>query len=615
MGNGQRQNWLKRGVFAFGRDRRGNVAMMWGITAAVLVGMIGLAVDFTRAQTMRTRLQNAADGAALVAERSSNLPMAQRTDAARAFFDAELGELARDATFNVIQVDTGGHRVNASMPMPVSLARIVKNEDWEINVVSEAQAQASPPIEVVLALDNTGSMQNDMDALRQGSEELAEFLLGLDGDTVHVGLVPFVGQVNIGTNSTQMAWMDVNAQNPLHGEMLEDRYMGYRGTTSNACTDTTRYPTTYGGFAVRWVRGSAATPGYTDSSRCYAFSPSSVNIFSIYANLPSNAQWGGCVEARPAPYDINDAAPNSGTPATLFVPYFAMDEGNEGSNSTNKNNWITSSTYERTNVFNLSGSPTWNDAPANAYVRSLAVYKYRSGITASNVIINNTNGNSATGPNRGCPTPIVPLTTNRNTVVNAIRDMQHWFGGGTNQIEGLAWAWRVVSPGAPFTEGRPYNDPDDPVRKVIVLFTDGDNTSLDANNAAFQSEYSAYNFRSLWSTYQSATAPATSTGATPGIATTYRRFTSTGQTINSASRMETYMNQRQAELCTAIKAAGIEIYAIGFRITAGGSAETLLRDNCVTQDGTHYYRADNQQALRDAFRSIGTGIGQLRLTH
>jgi hypothetical protein len=54
--------------------------------------------------------------------------------------------------------------------------------------------------------------------------------------------------------------------------------------------------------------------------------------------------------------------------------------------------------------------------------------------------------------------------------------MRHWSGGGTNQAEGLAWGWRVLSPSAPFTEGRPYNDPSDPVRKVIVLMTDGENT-------------------------------------------------------------------------------------------------------------------------------------------
>ena len=38
------------------------------------------------------------------------------------------------------------------------------------------------------------------------------------------------------------------------------------------------------------------------------------------------ASWQGCVEARPYPYNMNDAAARQATPATLFVPMFAPDE-------------------------------------------------------------------------------------------------------------------------------------------------------------------------------------------------------------------------------------------------------------------------------------------------
>ena len=55
----------ERSARAFGRDRRGNVAMMWGLMGAVLVGLIGVTVDFTRAQAIRNQMQNAVDGPAL----------------------------------------------------------------------------------------------------------------------------------------------------------------------------------------------------------------------------------------------------------------------------------------------------------------------------------------------------------------------------------------------------------------------------------------------------------------------------------------------------------------------------------------------------------------------
>ncbi|MBK8542583.1 MAG: pilus assembly protein [Caulobacteraceae bacterium] len=213
-----------RAMSAFRRNRAGNVAMMWALMGTVLIGLVGLTVDFTRAQAIRNTMQNAADGAALVAERSSNLSMAARTDAARAYFDAEVGDTVSNVTFTVTELADGGHRVAASMPMPMSLASVISNNPWTIGVAAEAQANASPPIEVVMALDNTGSMSNDMGALRQGAQDLADTLLGLDGDTVSVGIVPFVAQVNIGTSNA--AWVDTAGNNPYNGVMLEDATSG-----------------------------------------------------------------------------------------------------------------------------------------------------------------------------------------------------------------------------------------------------------------------------------------------------------------------------------------------------------------------------------------------------
>ena len=150
-------------VRVFAGDRSGNVAMMWGLMGSVLVGLIGITVDFTRAQALRNQMQNAADGAALVAERSSNLTMAQRKAAARAFFDAEMGDHAEGATL---------HR-DASWPTAATWpARACRcSSAWRASsaiglglpVKAVAEANASPPIEVALVLDNTGSMSADMD--------------------------------------------------------------------------------------------------------------------------------------------------------------------------------------------------------------------------------------------------------------------------------------------------------------------------------------------------------------------------------------------------------------------------------------------------------------------
>jgi hypothetical protein len=187
-------------------------------------------------------------------------------------------------------------------------------------------------------------------------------------------------------------------------------------------------------------------------------------------------------------------------------------------------------------------------------------------------------------------------------VTNAISAMRDWNGGGTNQAEGLAWGWRVLSPGVPFTEGR---DPAvDDVRKVLVLMTDGENTSLDNDNDAFESDYSSYQYRRLWREYQTATLP---TAGLPGIANPWRR-----SGISNSGNMVDYINAREETLCQAIKDADIEIYTIQFRDTNNAN-KTRLK-NCASGDD-HFFTAANASELQDAFDAIGSGIGNLRLTH
>lgn len=637
------RTWMNRlGKRSFQRDQGGNVAMMWALMGAVLVGLIGITVDFTRAQALRNQMQNAADGAALVAERSSNRPIAERTAAARAFFDAEMGGAApANVTFNVVQLQTGGHQVSATMPMPLSLARIIRPEDWDIAVEAVAEANASPPIEVALVLDNTGSMANDMNALRSAASQLATDLLSLDGDTVQVALVPFVAQVNIGNGATQMAWMDTTGVAPMNGELLEDRMIGRvaRNTTSssaqftgsdcsalstlpyfdNTSTGTNEgYP---GPYRVEWRRSG---------NRCYAFTPSDgINYFTLF-NLISNETWKGCVEARPEPFDINDAAPTIGDPRTLFVPFFWLDTGGtagQGNSNTssavnyrnNNNSYIDDTPgdlrYARANNVNAAGAAananiftvtmsTDDDNTVTAQqlreARFFNVFKYRGSSASLDASAPDTRG-----PNRGCPTPIVPLTSNEGVIQTNIAAMRDWMGGGTNQAEGLAWGWRVLSPTAPFTEGEAFNAQRDNVRKVIVLMSDGENTNV-GTDAVMATDYSAYNYMGFWRDYASGNALTQLLFGVlhgilpPGI---IRR------NIDSSNEYVDYVDDRQRALCEAIKDAGIEIYVVRFR----NGNEDLMRD-CASGDD-HFFNANNAAELSQAFDAIGTGIGSLRLTH
>jgi len=606
----------KRTTRAMLHDRAGNVAMMWALMGTVLIGLVGLTVDFTRAQGIRNAMQNAADGAALVAERSSNLSMGDRTAAARAFFDAEVGDMISGVTFTVTQLADGGHRVDARAPMPMSLARIISDDPWNIAVAAEAQANASPPIEVALVLDNTGSMSNDMQALRDAASDLADDLLSLDGDTVRVALVPFVAQVNIGNEQAHMAWMDTAGNAAYNGEILEDRAIAYRSRNTNTssssytggnCQALSDLPFSgYSGpYRITWRRGDASVLGSLfgssggQSNRCYAWTPEDgINHFELF-DLISNETWKGCVEARPEPYDVNDATPTPSNPDTMFVPFFWMDTVDGISGLSSANSYITDSQGNISGATMssrmASGSTTSGE---RAQAQMFNPFKYRN----NSASLDNS-APSTRGPNRGCPTPIVPLTSSDATMQSAIAAMRHWNGGGTNQAEGLAWGWRVLSPNAPFTEGEAFNAARDNVRKVIVLMSDGENTNV-GSDPVLDSDYSAYNHLGVWTELaDGGNLGQLISGVLRGIlAPQYRR------NISSSGSYVTYVNNRQRQVCDNIKDAGIEIYVVRFR----NGDDSVMR-YCASGDD-HYFNANNASELAAAFDAIGTGIGALRLT-
>ena len=56
---------LQQHLSGFRRDRRGNVAIIFAITAIPLVSAIGCAVDYSSATRMKAKMQTAADAAGI----------------------------------------------------------------------------------------------------------------------------------------------------------------------------------------------------------------------------------------------------------------------------------------------------------------------------------------------------------------------------------------------------------------------------------------------------------------------------------------------------------------------------------------------------------------------
>ena len=266
--------------------------------------------------------------------------------------------------------------------------------------------------------------------------------------------------------------------------------------------------------------------------------------------------WKGCVESRTPPHDVTDQPATPTNIATQWWPAFWPDDGNV-------NNWITTNHNEPKGWL-----MTLND---------VAILKYN--LTAPKSIMESPP--KTKGPNKGCPEPILPLTSNISNFNKYINDLSHWDSGGTVISEGVGWGWRVLSPDAPFTEGAPYGKT---TRKILVVMSDGANEIMSTNNV-WQSQYTAYG--PLW---WNAKFPR------PWTYENGRKF----------------LDERTLAACTNAKAAGVEIFMVLFR-QADVQARTLF-ENCASST-TNVFSADSPAALENAFNDIAAkALVQVRIT-
>jgi Flp pilus assembly protein TadG len=108
----------------FATDERGTTAVMFGLLAVPMVAILGLAMDFSRANGQTERLQQAIDSAVLAA---ANAPLTQKAATAQKFFAAnfDTSEAAATSTFTVDNIGniTGVAQSTINMPF-ASLARL-----------------------------------------------------------------------------------------------------------------------------------------------------------------------------------------------------------------------------------------------------------------------------------------------------------------------------------------------------------------------------------------------------------------------------------------------------------------------------------------------------------
>lgn len=185
----------------------------------------------------------------------------------------------------------------------------------------------------------------------------------------------------------------------------------------------------------------------------------------------------------------------------------------------------------------------------------------------------------STSGNTCPPATILPLSSNQSTLKSLISGLSV-SGSIVGQI-GMAWGWYAVSPKFntlwPGSPAGAY-EPEDTL-KAIIIMTDGE------FNTPYNSGVIAQN-----------------AGAGSG---------GTGDKINQNATNGNPFAQGAA-LCDAMKAQGVIVYTVGFQISAGGSAASLLA-NCATSPA-HAHLPTSGSDLSEAFAAIGRDISKLRIS-
>ncbi|CAN7162693.1 pilus assembly protein [Phyllobacterium sp. LjRoot231] len=129
----------------FLKDSSGATAVTFGLLLVPLMGMTGLAVDYSVASNERSKLQNAADAAALAGASIFTGPNSAAAEAlARAYLKANLGEEAANAVTINFKAEKQQVTVTLGGQTNTTFMRVLNKDSLPIEVTSIALAPLKP---------------------------------------------------------------------------------------------------------------------------------------------------------------------------------------------------------------------------------------------------------------------------------------------------------------------------------------------------------------------------------------------------------------------------------------------------------------------------------------
>jgi len=278
-------------AWRFLRDTRGSILPVFVVMMFVVIAMIGMAVDYTRASLANAKMQAALDATALALSwNAASLTSGALTTQATTYFNGiYTGAALTSPTISVSYSNVTNPQIvmSATAAIKTFFLGLPPLNLPTMNVsASSTIAWGESRLRVALVLDNTGSMADagKMTALQTATKNLLTQLKAAatnNGD-VYVSIIPFVKDVNVGSTNYNATWIDWTDWNANNGSCNKGNY-----STQTSCQNN----------KGNWTPDAHST-------------------------------WNGCITDRglPAPtstpspnnYDENVTAPTAGNVGTLF---------------------------------------------------------------------------------------------------------------------------------------------------------------------------------------------------------------------------------------------------------------------------------------------------------
>ncbi len=264
---------------AFGSDRKGNVAIIFGLALLPMTALVGAAVDYSRASSVRADFQAALDATALmISKTASTSTAAQLQTQAHDYFLA-LFTRSEAISPNITAVYSSSPTSSVTITGDTAVAPMFMAIPGvpQIKITSSSTvAWGNTRLRVALVLDNTGSMaaNGKMTALKTASHNLLSSLqnAATAGPDVYVSIVPFAKDVNLDPANYTQTWVRWDLWDEVNGTCSKSSF-----TTKTTCTSAGK----------TWT-------------------------------VKNHNTWNGCVTDRDQPNDTNNTAATSGVLATKY---------------------------------------------------------------------------------------------------------------------------------------------------------------------------------------------------------------------------------------------------------------------------------------------------------